>query len=142
MPFPYLCSPALIYIAFVSTQIIIDIFKENYRLALYKSIIMVIITFLLNVLCQRNMSIVSWIIVFVPFIFTTYITFLLVYLFGYNVISGSLTEPINEKQVQNYKITTNTNEPVNETNNNTKKVYINTGSSDPSYQTGWYNFGF
>ena len=120
---PYLCSPALIYIAFVSTQIIIDIFKANYRLALYKSVIMVIITFLLNVLCERNMSVVSWIIVFIPFIFTTYSTFLLVYLFGYNVLSGSLTEPVNEKQVNNYKITTNTNnQQPNNNSKNTNKI--------------------
>jgi hypothetical protein len=140
MPLPYLCSPALIYIAFVSTQIIIDIFKANYRLALYKSVIMVIITVLLNVLCERNMSVVSWIIVFVPFIFTTYSTFLLVYLFGYNVLNGSLTNPVNEKQVQNYTISTNTNQPSSTIN--TKKVYVNNGSSDPSYQSGWYKFGF
>lgn len=140
---PYLCSPALIYIAFVSTQIIIDIFKANYRLALYKSVIMVIITFLLNVLCERNMSVVSWIIVFIPFIFTTYSTFLLVYLFGYNVLSGSLTEPVNEKQVNNYKITTNTNnQQPNNNSKNTNKIYVNNGASDPSYQSGWYSFGF
>lgn len=146
---PYLCSPALIYIAFVSTQIIIDIFKKQYRSAFYKLIIMIIITILLNVLCQRDMSVVSWIIVFIPFIFTTYATLLLIYLFGYNLVTGDLINPQTNSSVQYYKISTQTPEKQQpntvksvsfSTSSNVKTPYVDT-YSDPSYQSGWYRFG-
>ena len=64
-----LCAPALIYIAFSLTQVVIDTFKGLYNTAFFKFIVMIIITFLLNALCQSGMSIISWIIVFIPFIF-------------------------------------------------------------------------
>jgi len=85
-----LCPPALIYFLFILTQIIIDIFQFHYQEAVSKIIIMIVITFLLNQLCYENMSIVSWIIVFIPFMFTTYLTFILIYFFGYNSITGKL----------------------------------------------------
>ena len=47
-----LCAPALIYIAFSLTQVIIDTFKGLYNTAFFKLIVMVIITILLNALCQ------------------------------------------------------------------------------------------
>lgn len=121
------CAPALIYCLFVLTQIIIDIFKLEYQHAFVKFIIMIIITFLLNLLCERDLSFVSWMIVFIPFIFTTYLTFLLVYLFGYNTLSGNL----NEQK----KMNTKTNKEIIVYNKYPK------GSSGPSYQSGWYNFG-
>ena len=62
-----LCAPALIYVAFSLTQIIIDTFKGLYNTAFFKAIVMIIITILLNALCESGMGIVSWIIVFIPF---------------------------------------------------------------------------
>lgn len=91
-----LCPPALIYFFFVLTQIIIDIFQFHYQQAITKTIIMIIITFLLNTLCYKNMSIVAWIIVLIPFIFTTYLTFILIYFFGYNSITGKLNHDKTE----------------------------------------------
>ena len=43
---------------------------------------MVIFTTVLNVMCQNGLSIISWIIVFLPFILMTYITAVLMYVFG------------------------------------------------------------
>jgi hypothetical protein len=72
-----LCAPALIYVAFSLTQIIIDTFKGLYNTAFFKVIVMIIITILLNALCQSGMGIVSWIIVFIPFIFMSVIVAIL-----------------------------------------------------------------
>ena len=62
-----ICPPALIYLAFSLTQIIIDTFKGLYNTAFFKFIVMITITILLNTLCQGGMSVISWILVFIPF---------------------------------------------------------------------------
>jgi hypothetical protein len=85
-----LCAPALIYVAFSLTQIIIDTFKGLYNTAFFKIIVMMIITILLNSLCQAGMGIVSWIIVFIPFIFMPVIVAVLLYVFGLDPATGKL----------------------------------------------------
>ena len=85
-----LCAPALIYVAFSLTQIVIDTFKGLYNTAFFKVIVMVIITILLNALCQAGMGIISWIIVFVPFIFMSIIVAILLYVFGLDPATGNL----------------------------------------------------
>jgi len=85
-----LCAPALIYVAFSLTQIVIDTFKGLYNTAFFKVIVMIIITILLNALCQAGMGIISWIIVFVPFIFMSVIVAILLYVFGLDPATGKL----------------------------------------------------
>lgn len=85
-----LCAPALIYVAFSLTQIVIDTFKGLYNTAFFKVIVMVIITILLNSLCQAGMGIISWIIVFIPFIFMSIIVAILLYVFGLDPATGNL----------------------------------------------------
>ena len=46
-----LCPPAVIYLIFSITQILIDTFKGLYNTAFIKFVIMIMITFLLNILC-------------------------------------------------------------------------------------------
>lgn len=85
-----LCAPALIYVAFSLTQIIIDTFKGLYNTAFFKIIIMIIITILLNALCQSGMGIISWVLVFIPFIFMSVIVAILLYVFGLDPATGQL----------------------------------------------------
>jgi hypothetical protein len=85
-----LCAPALIYVAFSLTQIIIDTFKGLYNTAFFKVIVMIIITILLNALCQGGMGIISWIIVFIPFILMSVIVAILLYVFGLDPATGKL----------------------------------------------------
>ena len=91
-----LCAPALIYIAFSLTQVIIDTFKGLYNTAFFKFIVMIVITFLLNALCKSGMSIISWIIVFVPFIFMSVIVTILLYVFGLDAATGKLNFKCDE----------------------------------------------
>lgn len=83
-----LCPPALIYLAFSFTQIIIDSTKGFYNTAFMKFIVMIVITILLNILCKGGLGFVSWIIVFIPFIMMTIITSMLLYTFGLNPTTG------------------------------------------------------
>jgi hypothetical protein len=90
MPDTYLCPPAIIYLIFSLTQIIIDIIKGLYNTASVKVVVMVLVTFLLNILCKNGLSVVSWIIVFIPFILMTVIVSIILYVFGLNATTGSL----------------------------------------------------
>ena len=78
----YICPPAILYLAFSITQIIIDIFRGDASTAFLKFIVMIIFTVVLNILCAAGLGIISWFIVFIPFILMTYITTVLAFVFG------------------------------------------------------------
>lgn len=79
-----LCAPAIIYIAFSLAQILIDTFSGNYPTAFFKVIVMVVITGLLQLLCSSGMGIISWFIVFIPFLFMSVIVGILLWVFGFD----------------------------------------------------------
>jgi ABC-type bacteriocin/lantibiotic exporter with double-glycine peptidase domain len=141
-----ICPPALIYLAFSLTQIVIDTFKGLYNTAFLKFIVMITITFLLNALCQGGMSIISWVLVFIPFIFMTVIVAILLYVFGLDAATGTLNfkcDAPNSNPNSNliYSSTTassntNTNTCSNTSNstNTTSSMNSPSTSSDPQYQ--------
>lgn len=85
-----LCPPAIIYVIFSATQILIDTFKGLYNTAFMKGIVMVMVTLLLNILCKQGYGVVSWVIVFIPFILMTFIVTVLLYIFGLDAATGKL----------------------------------------------------
>ena len=91
-----LCAPAIIYLIFSITQILIDTFKGLYNTALMKIIVTVMVTFLLHILCERGLSVVSWVIVFIPFILMTVIVSMLLYIFGLDAATGTLNYKCND----------------------------------------------
>jgi hypothetical protein len=95
-----ICAPALIYVIFSLTHVIIDTFKELYNTAFFKLIVMIMVTFLLNTLCQEGLGIISWIIVFIPFIFMTVIVTLLLYIFGLDAATGRLRVVSNTEETE------------------------------------------
>ena len=101
-----LCGPAIIYLIFSLTQIIIDLFKGLYNTAFMKTIVMTMVTLLLNILCEKGLGVVSWFIVFVPFIMMTVIVTMLLYIFGLDASTGSLNYTCNNS---NANTNTNTN---------------------------------
>ena len=139
-----LCPPALIYIAFSLTQVVIDTFKGLYNTAFFKFIVMIIITFLLNALCQSGMSIVSWIIVFIPFIFMSVIVAILLYVFGLDAATGTLNfkcnEPATSEQTGNLIYSSETyKKPIK--NTTVKHVYVDTSYAEtPAEETNSYSF--
>jgi len=86
--FEKICAPALIYLVFSLTQIIIDTITGLYNTALMKLVVATMVTFLLNTLCNRELTVISWLIVFVPFILMTTIVSILLYVFGLDVARG------------------------------------------------------
>ena len=118
------CSPAIIYVIFSVTQIIIDLVKGLYNTALVKVIVMLMVTLLLNILCERGLGVISWIIVFIPFILMTVIVTLLLYFFGLNATTGTI----------NYNATPIFYNPSPNNNINKNLVPPNEWSSSPAFQ--------
>lgn len=84
------CSPVLLYVAFAIIHIMIDIFKDMYNAALIKFVIMVVFASVLNILCERGLGLVSWMLVFIPFISMTIITTVLLFNLGLSPYQGNL----------------------------------------------------
>jgi len=86
-----ICSPALIYLVFSMTQVVIDTVKGTYNIAFVKLWVTLIFTVLLNFLCSKGLGIISWVIVFIPFILMTVIVTLILFMFGLDPITGRKT---------------------------------------------------
>jgi hypothetical protein len=88
-----LCPPAVLYLGFSVIQIVIDLFRGQQNSAFLKVIVMIVFTILLNQLCIGGLTILSWFIVFIPFILMTYVTTILLYVFGLNPSKGKHVAP-------------------------------------------------
>ena len=88
-----LCMPALIFLIYSVCHVIVDMYKEEYDKALMQFFVSAIFTFLLNILCQSGLGIVSWIIVSIPFILMTTIAAILLYSFKVNPATGQPLPP-------------------------------------------------
>jgi len=89
------CSPALIYLIFSITQLFFDLSNHMYNTAFMKLLVIILITILLNILCQRGQTTIAWLIVFIPFIFMSVIVGILLYIFGLNPTTGAVKLPPN-----------------------------------------------
>jgi hypothetical protein len=87
------------YLIFSMTQVVIDTIKGFYNVALLKFTMMILFTLLLNILCERGLSLISWIIVFVPFVLTSVITAILLFVFGLDPSSGKIITPSASKKM-------------------------------------------
>ena len=66
--FTDLCTPAQLYVILTALSLIAMIFAKQYGPAVVKLIFAFIFTFILNWLCSKGYSSLSWFIVLVPFI--------------------------------------------------------------------------
>jgi hypothetical protein len=90
-----LCPPAIIYLVFSIIQITTDVFNKLYTQSLLKFIIMIIFTLLLNILCDRGLGVVSWMLVFIPFMLMSLITAIILFVFGLDPSSGLVINTTN-----------------------------------------------
>ena len=61
---------------------------------------MIIFTLILSILCQQGLGVVSWFIVFIPFIFMTVITTVLLFAFGLDPKKGKYDYSVNKNGVK------------------------------------------
>jgi amino acid transporter len=133
----YICAPTLIYLVFAVTQIFIDTFQGDYNTAFMKAIVMILFSLMLNLLCMSGMSIISWIIVLVPFLFMSVIVTILLVVFGLDPSTGEIN---NNATSGNLIFSTNSdnNDDDDDNDDDTPKRYkepIPTYSSDPQYES-------
>ena len=126
-----LCAPAIIYVIFSITQVVIDLYKGFFNTALVKFFVMIMITLLLNILCEKGLGVISWFIVFIPFILMTVIVSLLLYFFGLNATTGTF----NCGTTSSTSTTTNPNDTYSYYNPDTR----NDNSYDTNSQTSTQN---
>jgi predicted membrane protein len=88
-------------------------------------IIVVLITLLINGLCSAGLSVVAWLIVFVPFILMTFIVAMLLYIFGLHAILGP---KVKQETQQQQKL-----EPEEKKIN--MVAWVPSGTSSPAYQS-------
>lgn len=117
-----LCPPALIYLIFSLVQIVIDTLNGLYNTAFVKVWIAILFTSLLNILCERGLSVISWLIVFLPFMFMATLTTILLVSFGMDPYSGKV-----------FKTTQTTNNIESEQNISTVAVNNNVASKQGDF---------
>jgi predicted neutral ceramidase superfamily lipid hydrolase len=117
-----ICTPALIYLIFSLSQIIIDTYKRAYNIAFVKFIQMVVFTLMLNLLCARNLTWVSWLIIAIPFLFMGFMTILLLYVLKLDGRSSKVIEEDDKGEENEETIGDDKNN--NETSNNENVVYV------------------
>lgn len=80
----YLCAPALLYVVFFLIQIVIEISNESYKQALTQAIICAIFTCILQIFCNADLTLIAWLLVFIPVIMYTYMVLLIFMVFRLN----------------------------------------------------------
>jgi len=105
------------------TQVIVDSIKGLYNVALLKFTMMILFTLLLNILCERGLGLISWIIVFIPFILMSVITSILLFVFGLDPSTGNIVPPASTVPVTVRQPTYST-QSVNHRGNTTNRVTV------------------
>jgi hypothetical protein len=80
-------------------QVVLDLSQKQYHVAIVKLVIVTILTILLNILCSKGLSSISWIIVILPFLFTATLVGIVLFVFGYDVAVGKLHYGDGSKQI-------------------------------------------
>jgi len=126
MAFELLCPPALIYLIFSLTQIVIDTINGLYNTAVIKIWVSFIFTILLNYLCNLGLGIISWVIVFIPFILMTVIVSILLLMFGLDPTTGKIKiQDMNDNNKREKKETTNLGIDLRDQSKKAKEILAN-----------------
>ena len=83
-----ICIPALIYFIYSFTQVILDTGQGLYNLAIMKLLVTVLFSLMLNLLCEKGLTFLSWIIIFIPFILMSIIVSIILIFMGLDPITG------------------------------------------------------
>ena len=88
--FKKFCAPAIIYLVFSMVHTLVAVGRNDNSGALLQISLGILVTLLLQLLCMKGMNIISWIIVFLPFMFYTYVVIILYRVFGITVVNPTV----------------------------------------------------
>lgn len=66
-----LCPPAFLFLLFGMVHIILAIFNLNYMIGLKYFLLTMLFTTILNYICEKQLSFISWLLILVPFLIMT-----------------------------------------------------------------------
>ena len=69
--FNSLCPPAFLFLLFGMVHIILAIFNLNYMIGLKYFLLTLLFTTILNYICEKQLSFISWLLILVPFLIMT-----------------------------------------------------------------------
>ncbi len=130
-----LCMPALIYLIFSFTHVVIDTYKGLYNTAMIEIWIGIVFTILLNLLCSSGLGIVSWLIISIPFVLMTVIASIILFAFKLNPATGTaITQPTQSTQ----QPTQSTNQqPTQSTNQQSQQQQPTQSTTQPIQPSGY-----
>jgi len=80
--------PALIYAVYATAHVVIDLYRGLYNTAFVEMLIGILFTLTLNMLCFKGLTVMSWVIISIPFILMTAVAGILLFAFGLNPATG------------------------------------------------------
>ena len=83
-----ICPPALIYVIYMTIQVVLDIFQGFYNRSIVKIILLFLIGAGLNMICKNGYFVLAWILVFVPFVLMILVVVTILYLLKKKETSG------------------------------------------------------
>jgi D-alanyl-lipoteichoic acid acyltransferase DltB (MBOAT superfamily) len=77
-----LCTPTFVFIVFSIAHLSLDMYDQQYTLALLKVVLVILMVCLLEMLCILKLHVVAWVLVFMPLILYSYMTLIIFSVFG------------------------------------------------------------
>ena len=77
-----LCTPTVVFIVFAIAHLSLDMYDQQYTLALLKVVLSLLMVCLLEMLCILKLHVVAWVLVFMPLILYSYMTLIIFSVFG------------------------------------------------------------
>jgi hypothetical protein len=95
-----ICPPALIFVIYMTIQVVIDIFQGFYNRSFVKIVLLFLIGGGLNVLCENGYTIVAWVLVFVPFVLMSLVVVLILFLLKKKETTGDVKTKKDKEENQ------------------------------------------
>ena len=138
--------PALIYLVYSFTHVVIDTYRGLYNTAVIELWIGVVFTLLLNVLCDQELGIIAWLIISIPFLLMTVIASLILFVFRLNPATGQALQTQTTQATPSTQTTpaTQTASPSTQTTpaTQTASPFTQTTQATPSTQTSQTSYAF
>ena len=95
-----LCQPALLYLLFIVIQVGLELSLGLYAIAAVKVVTGLAGVYLLNIFCEVDLGLLSWVIIAAPFIMTALATSIALGLNLNNVMTASMVEHFDPASVK------------------------------------------
>lgn len=82
-----LCTPLIVYLTFSLTFIVMSMYNKQYNDIAKNVLNIVLVSIVITLLCEKGLTAIAWMLVFVPIIFVTIFGVTLALVLTYKVIN-------------------------------------------------------